>query len=62
MTIDEAIKINGRIKEVHRGLALTDDVKAIQLGVEALEAYYALRQCSAIDVEDVGRLPSETES
>lgn len=35
--------------------------KAVGLGIEALEAYYALRQCSAIDVEDIKRLPSETE-
>ena len=35
--------------------------KALKLGIEALEAYYALRRCSAIDVEDITPLPSETE-
>jgi len=36
--------------------------KALQLGIEALELYFALRQCTAIDVEDIpSRLPSEGE-
>lgn len=35
---------------------------AAQLGIEALELYCELRQCTAIDVEDIPiRLPSETE-
>ena len=56
MRIDEAIK------ELDEMIVATEEQhQAVRLGIEALEAYYALRQCSAIDVEDIGRLPSETE-
>ena len=62
MTADEATEI---LKTV---LGYTEDdepegiIKATQLGIEALELYYELRQCTAIDVEDIPvRLPGETE-
>ena len=42
--------------------AINKERLATQLGIEALELYYELRQCTAIDVEDIPvRLPGETE-
>lgn len=59
MTIDEAIEILKRtVTETPYG---NPDIKeATQLGIEALEAYQELRQCTAIDVEDIKPLPSES--
>ena len=50
-------------KEQHNAeqSAINKERLATQLGIEALEAYQELRGCTAIDVEDIGRLPSETE-
>jgi len=57
MTIDEAIKT---IKNNLLPAPKPYD-EALQLGIEALELYYALRGRTAIDVEDIpSRLPSET--
>jgi len=66
MTLEEAIKRNRVIKQklianTNPKLTDIDWVGAIQLGIEALEAYQELRQCTAIDVEDIKPLPSETE-
>jgi len=62
MTLEEAIyKLKNTPVDVVVGDALTFAL-AKRLGIEALELYYDLRQCTAIDVEDIpSRLPSETE-
>lgn len=63
LTIDEAVKeLKGMmpIPEVKAQRELFRHEKAIQLGIEALEAYQELRGCTTIDVEGIKRLPSET--
>lgn len=41
---------------------LCTEIRAIQLGIEAMERLEELRQCTAIDFDDVlRRLPSEEE-
>ena len=63
MTIDEAITQLKKLISYSKDYRHDVDTNAIQLGIEALEFLYELRQCTAIDVEDVPtRLPSETES
>lgn len=63
MTLEEAIKINKDYKGILDKLpTVTNIQQAIQLGIEALELYFGLRGCTAIDVEDIPtHLPSETE-
>jgi len=70
MTIEEAIKNLRRQLALRIGnISLAEAIRsgdkraiAIQLGIEALELYYELRGCTAIDVEDIpSRLPSEGE-
>lgn len=58
MTPEEAIEINRRIKEVHRKLALADDVEAIQLGIEALKRIKARRDLRT--GWEIQLLPGET--
>ena len=62
MTLEKAINYLRLIYSDRKDDGVLDNMpgqKAIQLGIEAVEAYYALRQCTAVDV--IGRLPSETE-
>ena len=62
--IDEAIEYNKRLKPKLQRIDYlhSDEIEAIQLGIEALELYYELRGCTAIDVEDIpSHLPSEGE-
>ena len=54
--IDEAIE---RLRNLLKHTTAIDQ-RAIHLGIEALELYYALRGSTAIDVDDIpSRLPSE---
>jgi len=56
MTLDEAIRY---LKTYNSGVVFNEEAR--RLGIEALELYYALRTCTAIDVEDIpSHLPSET--
>ena len=62
MTIEEAFKSLRKTYDFMYDEGDPTDHKAIQLGIEALELYYELRGCTAIDVEDIpSHLPSETE-
>ena len=62
MTLDEAIEWNKGTKEEFDEKGFDQTALAIQLGIEALERVQELRQCTAIDFDDVfRRLPSETE-
>jgi len=60
--IDEAIEILKR-EMTDENLNIESDFgRAHKLGIEALELYYELRGCTAIDVEDIpSHLPSEGE-
>ena len=60
--IEEAIRELKELEQHHVLYSWKSKRKAIQLGIEALELYYELRGCTAIDVEDIpSHLPSEGE-